>query len=231
MDINDEILFSGEFKDFRKGIYYSLRGASESDVASAIANILNSINEPAFDFSGINTKKVRDFIKLNGSGLPAVISFLESKKPAELRAALIDAAGKNTLLPAAECCFFYELFKSAGVACFLTSSMFKSAIKPKEEKPGDQIVFIGHYKDWAAIKKLSINQKTEAWEVSGILSGIVFSLVPKVFQFAGASDPSVEVLKLCAGKRKSYVNVIDMLKQIHPGGNQFQDAFLLLRMM
>ena len=101
----------------------------------------------------------------------------------------------------------------------------------QRRKSEDQIVFIGHYKDWAVIKKLSINQKTEGWEVSGILSGIVFSLVPKVFQFAGASNPSVDVLKLCTGKRKSYTNVIEVLKQISLSGNQFQDAFLLLRVM
>lgn len=223
----DEILFSGEYKGFRLGIHFNLDNRSESDAAYALALISEKIEKQAFQFSGISLENVEKIAAINGTGLRAVVEFLQKNKPNELRSALIAAAGKDTLLPAAESYFFSVLLEKAGVPYKIKSSMLPPGPKAAEEKPEDVIALVGHCKNWVAIKKLSVNPKTEDWEVSAILSGINNTIINKAFDFAlGGKESSLDS-KVPSGGKKAYGNIAAALLSLQLGDNQIENAYLV----
>ncbi|MBI2079706.1 DUF2666 family protein [Candidatus Micrarchaeota archaeon] len=230
MEGDDEILFSGEFKDFSLNVRYSLKSASELEVSGILASTSELIDEAAFKFSEIKTKQIEDLIKLNGSGLNSVISFLSSIKPNDLRQKLIEASSKE-LLPATESYFFQKLFQKANLPTKLIPKMFAPSIKPEKEEAGQVMVFVGKYKNWIAIKKLSIDKTTKDWEVSGLLSGINNTIINKAFDFAGVDRTKLDsiIAKICTGKRKSYNNAADALKSLQLTSNQKDDAYLICK--
>lgn len=229
----DELIFSGGYKDFSFGVYFDLSNASEMDVAYALSFISEKIEMQAFRFSGINTEKIDHIITLSGGGIPTVVNFLEKTNSNELRSHLTEAAVKEKLLPAAECYLFSQLLEKAGAPYKITTSTLSSSLKLTKKQPEDQIIFIGKYRRWVAIKKLSVDEETADWEISAILSSINNTVINKAFEFAGIDRNKNDQLisKLASGKRKSYGNAALVLKNFIPSGNAHEDAYTVCKLL
>jgi len=220
----DEIIFAGQYKDFRLGIRFELTGKKPEDVAAALAHISSSIEPYAFKFSGIDTKKIDDFAKVSGKGISAVYGFLESRTPGDIKKALGTALPDPKLMSVAECYLFNRILENAGVA-------FKPSVapvKPAEEQIEDFIGFIGKYGKWIAIKKLGL-EKVQDYEVSGVLSGVNHTAVNKAFDFAGVEKDDEAVASAARGMRKSYNNAAAMLKELEPKLSGDSAAYLVCK--
>lgn len=175
--MENEIIFSGNYKQFKIERRYDLKDGKCGDVSAILVELSDLIEKQAYEFSGIDIKKVDELINV-GSGLGSVISFLKTIK----RDTLLPAAqGKKTMIAITESYLLNQVFKKAGVKI---KPQLTTSIEPKEEKSEDQIAFIGSFNGWFAAKKLSIDTKTHDWEVSAILCGINNTIVNKSFDFA-----------------------------------------------
>ncbi len=199
---NEEIIFTGNYKDFKSDRHYYTKNANNRDVAAILVQLSDFIEPFVYKFSGIDVKKIDELIPLL-DGISDVILFLKSFKHNSLLPA---AQNKITMLPIAESYLVNQLLKKAGIAF---KPIVTTSIKPETENPEDQVVFVGNCKGWFAVKKMTINEKTEDWEVAGILSGINFTLVNKAFDFAeinGSQAPK---------SRKSFSALADALSKIN----------------
>lgn len=200
MEGDDELILLGDYKTFKVAERYNLKNASAQDVAGLLVKVSNLIEPCVYEFSGIDTNKIDSMITV-GKGISAVCSFLKLFK----RDSLLPACnGKTTMLPIAESYLLNRLLTKAGVSF---KPVFGCQLKPEAQKAKDQAVFIGNYKGWLAIKKLSVNPKTESWEVSGILSSINFTIVNKSFDFSGLKGNA-------SSGRKSFGNLALELEKI-----------------
>ncbi len=172
----EEIILVGEYKNFKSDRHYYVDNAQNSEVAALLIEISNYIEPYVYQFSGIDTKKIDEMINV-GNDLPSVISFLKSVKRDSLLSAARD---KATMVSIVESYLVNSALKKAGVA-FKPSAI--NSIKPETEAVSGMIAFIGNCKEWFAAKKLTVNEKTEDWEVAGILSGINHTIVNKSFGF------------------------------------------------
>lgn len=226
----DEIIFSGKYKDWKYSVRFELDNANARDVAYALAYIHEHVECEAFYNSGVDCIMLEKQIPF-GNGIQDLITFLESKKPGEWKELLLKAAKKEELLPVAEAKFISTLLSKNKVFAKITTAIVESRLKPKEQELLEgQISFIGHYKDWISIKKMSVDEKTQDYEVAGILSSINSTLVNKSFDFMGV-DKSVDAIATNAtkGKRKSFINLAEALKKVVPSltGEKIQDAYIL----
>ena len=82
-----------------------------------------------------------------------------------------------------------------------------------------EIVFSAKYKDWIAIKKMSIDDGTKPEEVSAILASINSTLLRKSYDFVGINREQIEeYAKACAkGKRKAIGSLAEVLSMVKPG--------------
>jgi hypothetical protein len=225
----DEIIFSGAYKDFKFGVHFNLDGKQEKEVAQVLGYISSAVEPHAFRFSGINTKMIDDFAKPAGKGISAVCSFLENTPQAKIKDSLGKALSNPKLLPAAESCFFNSMLTKAGVGFRISAT--DPPFKPSEEKLEGQIAFIGKYKSWIAIKKLGL-EDAEEYEVSGILSGIDYTIVNKAFDFAGVKKDDATVNAVTKGKRKSYGNLLLCLRELESKlTGSIDDAYLVCKVM
>ena len=243
MEGNDEVIFTGSYKDFYLGIRFDLGGKSSSEVADTLTYLSSIIEPSAYQFSGIDAKKIAEFAKsgMNSkgnssvAGLEAICAFLESHSPTEIKNALLETLPKSPdapekkfadLLPAAESYLLNCLLNEAGLL-----PLFKKDTQiPKSEKQSidDVIGFIGKYQKWIAIKKLGV-ENVKDYEVSALLSGINMTLINKSFDFKGLSghvNDSV-VSKACADKRKSYVNLALALRSIQTSTSTADNSVLI----
>jgi len=226
MDGNDEIIFTGAYKDFSLGIRFGLSGKKPEEVAAMLAYISANIEPHAFRFSGIDTKKIDDFVKLSGKGIPAAYGFLEATGPGGIKSALLNAVPNPLLLPAAESYFFSRLLVSAGVPFKVAAT---TQFKPEQEKIGDFVGFAGKFGTWIAIKKLGLD-KVQDYEISGILAGINHTVVNKAFDFAMMKKDDAIVAQAAGGKRRSYGNVTLVLKELEPKLNgDAGDAYIVCK--
>lgn len=234
MQGEDEIDCLGFFKAFTSNTYFRLKDATDENIAYALSFLSWRIDEQAFIFSEIKTKQIEDIIKLNGSGLEAVIGFLSSIKPGILKESLIAASSKE-LLPAAESYLFFKLLQKAKVEAKLNPDQFdKIPVTEREvnkEESSSGFRFIAKYKNWISIKKLSLDKNTKDWEVSGLLSGVNNTIVNKVFEFSGLDKTKLDpiVTKVASGKRRSYGNVVDALKSLVLTNNPKENAYLVCK--
>ncbi|MFH1520417.1 MAG: DUF2666 family protein [Candidatus Micrarchaeota archaeon] len=204
----DEVIFTGEYKRFKLGICFDLRGKEPKEVAQVLAYVSSKIEQPAFEFSGIDTKKIDEIAKLKGTGLKAIVNFIETSN--KLRDELGKYVNDPKLVCVAECYLFNRLLTQAGVQFKI---MPTNTPKPSDEKIEDFIGFMGKYKEWVAVKKLGLT-KVQDYEVSGILSGVNHTIVNKAFDFAGVNKNDVLVDSIVKGKRKSYNNLAAALKEL-----------------
>jgi hypothetical protein len=228
MDGSDEIILSGEYKDFRSGARFVLGGRTPDDVVSALCQINAAVEPHAFKFAGVDVKKI-DAMAKKGQGLQAVCAFLKEIKPRALQEELAGAVPRKELLPAAESCLLNRLLANAGV-----SFMPKPAatLKPTAEAPGDHIAFIAKYGKWVAVKKLGL-EKVQDYEVSAVLAGINNTVVNKSFDFAGVKDEAAVQQALAGRGRRSYGNLCAALGAILPKftGTTNGDAYVLAKVM
>ncbi|MGB9719438.1 MAG: DUF2666 family protein [Candidatus Anstonellales archaeon] len=202
--IPDSIESWGAYGGWKFGYVFELEGKDEGSVAYALARIADEIEEKAYSHCGIKKEVVDGAIKnACGSGVHELICFLENFKAGDF---FEKACGeKKELRPAAESYFFNRILKAFNVPYRLTAKMLeKNKIDAKAKEPDDQIVFIGKYKEWVAIKKLTV-PGSEEYEISGILASICTTIVPKTFQFA-------RIANIKTSKGKSMKNLIGMLK-------------------
>lgn len=197
----EEIILLGQYKGFRSDKHFYVDKASEEDIVGVLVQLSDDIEPYVYQFSGIDRKKIDAMTKV-GKGLSSVVKFLENIKRDDLLPA---AQNKKTMMPIAESYLLNRTLKQAGVAFKPKAS---TSIKPETEKPEDQIMFVGNCKGWFAVKKLTMNAKTQDWEVAGILSGINHTIVNKAFQFSNASCSTG------AGGRKSLGNLIKALGRV-----------------
>ena len=209
----EEIIFTGKYKDLNLGIKFDVNGKDEKDVSAALIDISEKIEPYSFAFSGVDTKSIDGFVDFKGKGISGVCDYLGGHSSEWNKWAKASLPGKE-LMPVAESYLFNKLLREAGVA-------FKpeggSAIKPANEEIGDVIAFIGRYRGWMAIKKLGLD-KVKDYEVSGILSGINFTVVNKSFDFAGVEKEEDKVKSITKGKRKSYGNAVACLEDVKAEG-------------
>ena len=197
----EEIILVGEYKNFKSDKHFYVDNSSEQDIAGILVELSDFVEHYVYQFSGVDTTKVDSLIKV-GSGLQSVCEFLKSFK----RDTLLPAAqNKSKMLPIAESYLVNQTLKKAGVAFKPNAN---SSIKPEIEKPEDVIAFIGNCKGWFAAKKLGVDEKTQDWEVSGILAGINHTIVNKSFDFSGLKSGEG------AGGRKSLGSLATALSQI-----------------
>ncbi|MEM4066442.1 MAG: DUF2666 family protein [Candidatus Micrarchaeaceae archaeon] len=80
----------------------------------------------------------------------------------------------------------------------------------------DSIDFIAKYKDWVAIKKMSIFEDTKPEEVAFHLAGIRQRIDVKAFEILGIDIASLDAYaaKLTNGMRKSYANLAEAMQQL-----------------
>ncbi len=210
MDGDDEVIFTGAYKDFRLGIRFNLSGKDPQSVASALGYVSESIEPYAFAFSGIDTKKIDAFVSVKGAGIGAACSFLESLSPGAIKEGLGKALPDPKLMSAAESYFFNRLLTKAGVAFKVLPAQ---GLSPSEESITDYIGFIGKYRNWIAIKKLGL-ERVQDYEVSGILSGIDHTIVNKAFDFADMERDEALVGSISGGKRRSLGNAASALREL-----------------
>lgn len=220
MEAKDEIIITGEYKDFRIGLRYDLSGKGAADVAAALYSISERIEPSAFRFSGIDMKNADSLAQPKGSGLSAIISFLDANPQGAIKQALSKNLPKPELISVAESYFFNRMLFKAGLQF---KAKAEGAPSPADEKPDDFIGFIGKYGSWMSIKKLGL-ESVQDYEVSGILSGINHTAVNKGFDFAMMKDGSGPFL---AGKRKSFGNLSEALKALEGKGQA--DAMTVCR--
>ncbi len=195
----------GAYKGWKFGYTFELEGKNDGNVAYALAKTADEIEDKAYMHCGMNTEVVDGAIRgAGGKGIKEMVVFLEKFKPSEM---LEKACGeKKELRPAAESYFFSKILRIFGVPYRLTAKMLSDfEIEQKEKEPDDQIVFIGKYKEWVAIKKLTV-PGSEEYEIGGILSSICTTVVPKTFQFAKINA------NIKTSKGKSIKNLVEMLK-------------------
>ena len=84
---------------------------------------------------------------------------------------------------------------------------------------GDEVSFMAKFKDWIAIKKMSVGEKTRPEEIAALLGGITATIDRKTFELVGVKtdiiDPYVD--SLTKGKRKSYGVLAEILSGLKPG--------------
>jgi len=229
MEGDDELIFSGKYKDFEYSIAFDLSKANEEDVAYALSLIGEKIEKQAFFFSGIDLHGVDSGARKIPPGLGAVVKYLNNVKPGDLKNRLLKSAGKKTLLPAAESFFFNLLLKRARVNFKITPSLIHSSLIRKEENPEGDMVMIGKYKNWVSIRKLTINNKTQPWEVSAILSNMNFAIIHKCFDFV-LGDKMDELNAFVPKKgRKSYGNLAKALDSLDLPAHPTESAYVVLK--
>jgi len=82
-----------------------------------------------------------------------------------------------------------------------------------------EIVFSAKYRDWIAIKKLSVDGNTKPEEVSAILASINSTLQRKSYDFIGINREAIEeyAKSLSKGKRKAYGSLAEVVSSVKPG--------------
>ncbi len=79
-----------------------------------------------------------------------------------------------------------------------------------------EILFSAKYKDWIAVKKKTIDDKTEDKEIIAILSSISNTTARKAFDFSGINKSIIEeyAAKLTRGKRKGLSNLVTIFSEL-----------------
>lgn len=227
----DELILTGSYKGFKSELLYDLSSVDEKEVAKILGAVSDSIELYAYEFAGVDVPKIQAYAKASGEGFNAVLDFLKNNPQGEIKKELEKTITKKELLPVAEGCFLNLLMKSAKVSFRMGDSIAVPSTKPSKEKAEDQLMFVGRFNQWMAIKKLTINAKTEGWEVSALLCGINHTIVNKAFEFIQVEKDDALVSKLSSGKRKSFGNLLAALELLATNltGDKLKDAYLICK--
>ncbi len=82
----------------------------------------------------------------------------------------------------------------------------------------DEVVFSAKYRNWIAIKKMTIDDKTNPAEVSYMLAGVLRTVGSKGFEFLGIDALIIDeyVEKVVPKKRRSYGAVAEVFANLKP---------------
>lgn len=221
----DEIIFSGSYKDFDLNLRFNLSNAKNIDVVNVLMYINNEIEPSAFKFSEIKTEIIDSLASPAGKSLKAVIDFLNSNPQAKIKKELQTACPVPELMPAAESYFFNRLLTKAEVGFKVGAS--SSTLKSEKEEPGKVMIFVGKFGEWTTIKKTSLKD-TKDWEVSAFLCGVNYTLINKSFDFAGTEKNDALISKLASG-RKSFGNLVTAVEKLQEEltGDSLTDAYMV----
>lgn len=216
---DDEIIFSGKYKGFDFNARYGLKNATEKDVTCVLCDIVKKIEPYAYEFSGIDCKKIESIASKAGKNLESIAKFIKENP---VRKELAGAVKNELLISEAESYFFNRVLTNANTPMF--PDVASSSIKPEKEVVEGQMVFIGKYKGWVAIRKLALD-KAEDWEVSGILSGAISTALNKAFSFSGQNE------NMTTEKRKSFSAAVDLLGELagKMGSDKTRNAYLVVK--
>ncbi len=227
--MSEELKFEMDYKGDRHGLHYNLESASEQDVAHAVSEVSQLVNEKGFLYSGIAMLRIDEFVGRISESTPS--EALKSISTSTLRSLFKESVGElSKLVPAAEAYFFYKLFQKFSVPVFAEPEMFSGKLKMDKTHPKDKIALLAKYKSWVAIKKMSIDPKLQDYEVSGTLCAINETLVKKAFDFSQIDLIALdtEAKKLTKGKRKSYSTIGEIIESIpDKNQNKLEKAYLL----
>ncbi len=84
---------------------------------------------------------------------------------------------------------------------------------------GDSIEFLARYKNWLAVKKISINEKTPTEEIVLQMASIRQSVDKKSFELLGIDTAKLDAYaaQLTGGARKSYGNLAGVVEKLGTG--------------
>ncbi|MDE1855306.1 MAG: DUF2666 family protein [Candidatus Micrarchaeota archaeon] len=84
---------------------------------------------------------------------------------------------------------------------------------------GDSIEFLAKYKNWLAVKKIHIDEKTAPEEIVLQLSSIRQSVDKKSFELLGIDVAKLDAYatQLVSGKRKSYGSLAEVIQKLSAG--------------
>jgi len=225
----DEVIFSGAYKDFKLGLKYDMTGKTPEQVALVLAQISAKIEPYAYKFSGIDTDTIARFATPKGTGLSAVCGFFDSTPPSEIKETLAKSIPKPELMSAAESYLLNQLLTKAGVG--FKAQVQGGAIEAEDEEPGDTIAFIGKFKEWVAIKKLCVERVMD-YEVSGILSSINYTIVNKAYEFSGGKKDEAAAEAISKGRRRSLGNISLCLKDLaEKSGTGAPEPYLVMKVL
>ncbi|MBN2478373.1 DUF2666 family protein [Candidatus Micrarchaeota archaeon] len=230
--MDEELALSGRYKSFDFGKRYSLEKTQDEDAAFILSEFSDALEYPAYELSGIGLGKVNDYVdklKITGKGMPSLISALENISAGQLKDSLLEACGDDKKkMSIAESAFIYLLLKRTGVPNRLSADMFAPSKTLKYERfdSDKQVMFVGNYKNWRVIKKLSL-ENAQDYEVSAVLCSVNFTSVNKAFDFAGINEE--EQVKRISKGRKSLTNLVNALKQIHHSEDPKKLAYLVCK--
>ncbi len=205
---DEELIFSGKYRDFAFAERFDLSKAGSGDVAAALLHISEKIEQAGYRFSGIDYEKV-DGLAKKLNGINEVAAFL---KESNLKKKLEECMKDKKLMPAVESCFLNLLLSRSGIE---TKPKLPLKLNAEKYEEGGKIVFIAKYRGWLAIKKLSLAEVEADWEVAGAIAGANASAVNKAFQLAEAGYAAIEgeAKKIAAGKRKSLAAAAEIIEK------------------
>lgn len=197
-----------------------------AEIAHELASVRSLVSDKAFEVLGIDTKTLdayakkfaSSFAKNDYKSLAAAYKALGSADADSN----ITKAAKNSdqLKPFAKVYLLRAAAKELNLMWYVSeeSKVFTSKSKPKKtgSAPYSGIAFMAKYKDWVAIKKLSIADDTKAEEVAAQLSSIRMTTERKLPQILGIDADSLDAYaaESTNNMRKSFANmekIVDIL--------------------
>lgn len=212
--MEEEIILTAKYGDFDFRKRFVMSGASKENALAVLAHISAEIEPWAYMLGGLDGKRIDEFAK-GATDLKDAAGLLDKTPQNAIKKMLNEAVGgEEKLVPLAESYLIRKLLENAGAPFKITPKMYGSP--PRSEPFGNDgvIAFIANWNNWISIKKLSVDAKTEGWEVAGLLSSANNTIVNKMFDLACAKKDDALVQRLCAGKRKSYKNLAGVLSAI-----------------
>ncbi|MDE1860691.1 MAG: DUF2666 family protein [Candidatus Micrarchaeota archaeon] len=226
----DSLEFFARYKSWVAARTLSIgQGTSPKEVASFLVSIRKEVDNRAFEILGIDTKSLDSYSSNLTDGM-AKGSYREIPKlyrmlgsgDAELA---VGKASDNSeqLKPFAKAYLFKAAMRNLGIFSYVTAGDRAFGGNAADRRSSgsvpfstDGITFAAKYKDWIAIKKMSINPNTKPEEISAHLSSIRIATDRKEAEILGIDIGALDIYaESITGKlRKSAANlerIIDAL--------------------
>lgn len=196
----------------------SSASSNPKNVAAYLASVREEVAERAFQVLGIDTNALNAYAeklaksakKGDYSSLVGVYKSLTASEAETDKA----AQNKEELKPFAKAYLFRATIKQLGLDWYVPkdSKFLAGAVMQKSAQSQfqtDCIYFMAKYKDWVAIKKLSIGKETKPEEVAAQLSSIRLATDRKIPQVLGVDTESLDVYAsaVTENMRKSAANL------------------------
>jgi len=221
--MEDEIILYENYGKIESMHHYDLTGVNEKQVVLVLANTSEYIERKGYEFAGINVGEFDKFISEKSKTHKTIDEFieLEKKKVNKFVKTIIPTSRHMQI---AESYVINRLFETYAIPRKIHPKEVNAKL-PKEvkcEMNEKRIAFIGHYKKWMVVKKLT-TEKAENWELSGILSSINFTCVNASFKFLKVEEPTIK-------KRKhKWDTILEVLEESNKIKDKFAKALFISR--